>query len=99
MSLDERRDLRAPLSVAIDGGAPAEIQPLVGGGTITIAGGLADGPHTAVLRGAELPSEVFLVGRAAPSPWLWTLAPALIVLALVVVGGQIGRVLLSWRRV
>jgi hypothetical protein len=91
------RGMRAPLSVAIDGGAPAEFQPLVGAGTSIIAGGLADGPHTAVLRGAELPSDVFLVGRAAPWPWLWMIVPALLMLALAVVGGLIGRVVLSWR--
>jgi hypothetical protein len=89
------RGMRAPLSVAIDGGAPAELQPLVGGGTITVASGLADGPHTATLRGAEQPSTLFMVGRDAPLPWLWTLLPVLIVLALAIVGARIGQVVLA----
>jgi hypothetical protein len=77
--------MKAPLSVAIDSGAPADINPLVGGGTLTVASGLPDGQHTAVLRGPA-PPEAFLVGRASPLLWLWVLAPALIVAALVLVG-------------
>jgi hypothetical protein len=87
------RNMRAPLEVAIDDQGAVAFNPLVGGGTTTIASGLSDGPHTATLQTAELPSDLFLVGRAPPLPWLWVFAPALIVLALVLVGGLLGRAL------
>ncbi len=77
--------MKAPLTVTIDGGAPVDFNPLVGGGVVTIAGQLPDGEHTAMLRGAA-PPEAFLVGRTPPRPWLWALAPALIVAGLVLVG-------------
>ncbi|MFL5800308.1 MAG: cellulase family glycosylhydrolase [Roseiflexaceae bacterium] len=77
--------MKAPLTVTIDGGAPVDFNPLVGGGVVTIAGQLPDGEHTAMLRGAA-PPEAFLVGRTPPLPWLWALAPALIVAGLVLVG-------------
>jgi hypothetical protein len=84
--------MQAPLTVAIDGGAPVGFNPLIGGGTVTIAGQMPDGIHTAVLRGPA-PPGAFLVGRAPPLPWLWVLAPALIVAGLVLVGALIARVL------
>jgi hypothetical protein len=73
--------------VAIDGGAPLDLNPLVGGGTFQVAAQLSDGTHTAILRAPGGLPNAFLVGRAPPLPWLWTLAPALVVLALAVVGG------------
>jgi hypothetical protein len=85
--------LRAPLQVAIDGGAPLDLNPLVGGGTLLIAQHLPDGPHTAIVRAPGGLPAAFLVGRAPPLPWLWTLAPALIVAALAVVGGLAMRAL------
>jgi hypothetical protein len=84
--------MRAPLRVTIDGGTAADFNPLVGGGTVTIAARLSDEEHTAIVHGAASP-EAFLVGRAPPLPWLWALAPAFIVLALVVVNGLLGRAL------
>ncbi len=77
--------LVSPLTISIDGGAPIHLNPLVGGGTLTIATGLADGPHTALIEGPR-PPEAFLVGRARPLPWLWSLAPALLLAGLAVVG-------------
>lgn len=77
--------MRAPLTVTIDGGAARDVNPLVGGGTLTIAQGLPDTVHTAVLRGPA-PPEAFVVGRAPPLPWFWLLAPALVVGGLVLVG-------------
>jgi hypothetical protein len=87
--------LRAPLQVAIDGGAPIDLNPLVGGGTLTIAERLPDGTHTASVRAPGGLPEAFLVGHAPPLPWLWTLAPGLIVLALAVVGGLTMRALID----
>jgi hypothetical protein len=87
--------LRAPLQAAIDGGAPLDLNPLVGGGTLPIAERLPDGPHTAVVRAPGGLPEAFLVGRAPPLPWLWALAPALITLGLVAVGGLTMRALVD----
>jgi polysaccharide biosynthesis protein PslG len=87
--------LRAPLQVAIDGGALLDLNPLLGGGTIPIAQQLPDGTHTAVVRAPGGLPAAFLVGRAPPLPWLWSLAPTLLVLALIVVGGLAMRALVG----
>jgi hypothetical protein len=84
---------QAPLNVSIDGGAPANVDPSAG--ALTVATGLADGQHTATLRGAGAPPAGFLVGRDPPLPWFWSLVPALLVLALVAVGGLIGGALVG----
>jgi hypothetical protein len=36
-----------------------------------------------------------MVGRAAPLPWLWVLAPALLLAALVVIGALLMRALIA----
>jgi hypothetical protein len=89
------RQLPSPVEVALDGGAPAAYNPDVEGGAIVVASGLADGPHTAVIRGAHGPPGVFLVGRAQPLPWVWTAAPVLLVGTLVVVGALLMRMLVG----
>jgi len=70
-----------PFSVMIDGGTPASTAT-----GAMLASDLRDGTHTALVRGSGDPPQVFLVGRKRPLPWLWTLAPALLVLGLLVVG-------------
>jgi hypothetical protein len=80
-------DIRQPLSVAVDGGPPAEFTPHVELHTpMVVAGGLADGEHVAVVRAPYGLPEVFLVGRARPLGWLWTLTPALLVAGLTLTG-------------
>jgi hypothetical protein len=64
---------------------------------VAIAHGLADGPHTALIRSAAAP-EAFVVGRDAPAPWLWPSAAALLLAALAAVGALIGVALLERRR-
>ena len=66
------------------------LNPLMERRVLPIAEGLADGKHSAIIRSANGPPSAFLVGRAAPLPWLWVLAPALLLIALVVVGALIG---------
>ena len=69
-------------SVSIDGGAPVAVT-LAGAQTpVTVAQGLADAPHTALVQAPAAP-ELFVVGRAPPLAWLWTLAPALLIAGLV----------------
>jgi hypothetical protein len=89
------RQLPGPVEVALDGGVPAAYNPDVEGGAIMVANGLAAGPHTAVIRGANGPPGVFLVGRAQPLPWVWTVAPMLLVGALVVLGALTMRALIG----
>ena len=85
------RNLAGPFEVAIDGGAPATMNPDVEGGTVAVASSLADGPHTAVVRSANGPPGVFVVGRAQPYEWAWIVVPALLVVALAIVGALILR--------
>jgi hypothetical protein len=81
----------APLEVAVDGGTPVALPP--GAEQVIVASGLAEGDHTAVVRG-ERPPDAFLVGREQPLAWAWWLTPALLTVALAVVGAlAMGRVL------
>jgi hypothetical protein len=78
-------NLKAPLSVAVDGGMSIKINPLIGSGTLTITAGLPDRVHTAIVQGNSAP-EGFLIGREPLLPWFWALAPALIVIGLALTG-------------
>jgi hypothetical protein len=89
------RRLAGPVEVAVDGGAPATSNPDVEGGTTVVAAGLADGPHTALIRSPAGPPGVFLVGRDRPLPWVWVLAPALLIGALALAGARAMRLLLT----
>jgi hypothetical protein len=77
-------DLRAPLTIAIDGGPPRSINPLVGGGVLEITNGLADSEHTAIIQSDGEPPQAFLVGRARPLALLWPALAAALIVALVV---------------
>jgi hypothetical protein len=46
---------------------------------------LTDGVHTCIIRSAVAPDS-FVVGRERPLPWVWTLAPALLTVALACAG-------------
>jgi hypothetical protein len=87
------RGMHGPLSVAIDGGPPSQFNPPVEGGTLLIRAGLEDGTHTALVRGGPTPPDSFLVGRDAPQPWLWALAPLLLLAGLAAVGALTMRAL------
>jgi hypothetical protein len=87
-------DLRGPVEVSIDGEPPRAMNPLMERRALPIAEALADTEHTAIVRSENGPPGAFMVGRAAPMPWLWTLAPALLLAALVVVGALAGRALI-----
>jgi hypothetical protein len=89
--------LRAPLRVTIDGGETLDLNPLVGGGTLPIAQQLPDEIHTAVIHAPGGLPAAFMVGRAPPLPWVWTVAPALITVALAVVGALVMRALIDRR--
>lgn len=82
--------------VVIDGGPPIHVE-LGGAGVVAVADRLADGTHTALVQVATNPPQAFLVGRARPLPLFWTLAPALLVLGLLVVGA-LGMLALLGRR-
>ncbi len=78
------------VTVALDGGAPAELD-LAGPDTaVRVAAGLPDTTHTVLVSGSGVPAA-FLVERDPPQPWLWTLAPALLIGALAAVGALIAR--------
>ncbi len=85
--------MHGPIEIALDGQAPVNVNPDVEGGPVTVASGLSDGVHTVVLSGANGPPHTFVVGRAQPLPWLWTLAPMLLLAALALVGGLTMRAL------
>ena len=82
--------------MTLDGGPPRQIRPDVEGGVVTPVSGLSDGVHTLVLRGENGPPRAFIVGRDQPLPWLWTLAPALLLVALAIVGALTMRALADW---
>lgn len=89
------RKMTGPAEVAIDGAAAVSINPDVEGGSVTAASALADVTHTAVVRSPNGPPGVFIVARAQPWPWLWALAPALLLAALVVVGALLMRAMIG----
>jgi hypothetical protein len=80
-----------PMEIALDGKAPLQVNPDVEGGPVTIASGLSDSVHTVVLSGTNGPPRLFVVARAQPLPWLWTIVPALLLAALTLTGGLIMR--------
>jgi polysaccharide biosynthesis protein PslG len=76
------RGMRAPLTAQLDDGTPLVLTPRVEDHTPVVAAtGLAYGDHVALVAG-ERPPEAFLVSRARPLAWLWTLAPALLIAGL-----------------
>lgn len=79
--------LNAPAGVSIDGGAAVQVTSSVDGSPVVIASGLTDGLHIFEIQSAAAP-EYFVVGREQPLPWVWTLTPAVITLALASVGSQ-----------
>ncbi|KPV50273.1 hypothetical protein SE17_27895 [Kouleothrix aurantiaca] len=91
------RGMTGPVEAAIDGGAARTLTPDPEGGAVSLASGLPDGEHTLVLRSPNGAPAVFLVGRAQPLAWLWVLAPALLLLALAVVGALISLRVAGWR--
>jgi hypothetical protein len=88
-------DLRGPVEVTVDGGPARALNPLMERRVLPIAEGLPDREHIVVVRSANGPPGAFIVGRAAPLPWLWGLAAALLLLALLVVGALAMRALLE----
>jgi hypothetical protein len=87
-------DPRGPIEISIDGGPARAMNPLMERRVLPIAEELADGEHTALIHSANGPPSAFLVGRAAPLPWLWALSPALLLIALVVAGALSMRALI-----
>ncbi|MFQ3633554.1 cellulase family glycosylhydrolase [Roseiflexus sp.] len=77
--------LNAPAWVSIDGGMAALVEPPADGRSVIVASGLADTVHVGEVRSGVAP-EWFVVGRERPFPWVWTLTPTLIVLALASAG-------------
>jgi hypothetical protein len=91
-------DVRGPFDVAIDDQPPVALNPLMERTVRPIPDGLADGQHVAVIRSDNGPPGGFLVGRAAPLPWLWVLAPSLLLTVLVIVGALLGRAVIVGSR-
>jgi hypothetical protein len=87
-------DPRGPLEIVIDNQPSRSLNPLVERRMLPIAEGLTAGVHSAVVRSPNGPPSAFMVGRAAPLPWLWLLAPALLIAAVVLVGALAGRALI-----
>ena len=83
-----RREQLGSLGLA---GPSRALNPLMERRVLPIAEGLAAGEHVAVIHSANGPPGAFMVGRAAPLPWLWVLVPALLLLALVVTGALLCR--------
>jgi hypothetical protein len=86
--------LNAPAEVRLDGGIVRQIEPSSDHSPVVIASGLTDDVHTFEIRSVAAP-ERFFVGRERPLPWVWTLTPVLMTLALAYVGAltmiEIGR--------
>lgn len=80
--------LNAPAEISVNGGTMQRISPSGDGGLASITAGLPDDVHVLEIRSAVAP-EHFVVGRERPLPWVWTLAPVLITLALAYVGVQV----------
>jgi hypothetical protein len=91
-------DLRGPIEIAIDNQPQRAMNPLMERRILPIAAGLTAGVHSAVIRSANGPPSAFMVGRESPLPWLWVLAPALLIAALVFVGALAGRALIVGNR-
>jgi polysaccharide biosynthesis protein PslG len=85
---------RGPVEISIDGAPPHAMNPLMERSVLPITEGLPEGLHTAIVRSANGPPGAFIVGRAAPLMWVWLLAPALLLMALVLVGALAMRALL-----
>lgn len=77
-------------TVALDGGAPLTVA--LGGAPVSVAEGLPDTLHTALIQAPAAP-DLFVVSRTPPLAWLWTLAPALLIAALVLLGALTARAL------
>jgi hypothetical protein len=86
-------DPRGPIEIAIDNAQPRAMNPLMERSLLPIADRLTEGEHSAVIHSPNGPPGAFVVGRAAPLPWLWSLAPALLIGGLVVVGALAMRAL------
>jgi polysaccharide biosynthesis protein PslG len=87
--------LVGPVEVSVDGGAPTPSNPDVHGAAITVASGLADTRHTAIVRSENGAPGVFIVSRAAPLAWAWAVVPALLIAGLVVAGALAMRTLVD----
>ncbi len=88
------RGMAGPVEVSIDGGVGRSYNPDVEGGAITVVSGLGDGQHTLRVNSPNGAPRTFLVSRDRPLAWLWLLAPALLLLALALVGGAAARALI-----
>ncbi|NOK60676.1 MAG: polymerase [Chloroflexi bacterium AL-W] len=78
---------RGSFQVTINESMPIDIS-LDGGEIVEVARDLPDGVvHMARVEDAGEPPEVFVVGRTPPVPWFWTLAPAVVLIALIIVSG------------
>ncbi len=76
----------SPAEISINGGAPLNVRPGVEGQFVTVASGLADTTHTALVRVESTHPTVFRVERQQPWPLLWVLAPLVLLAALIGVG-------------
>ena len=81
--------------VTIDDDASVDVTLAGPGRAVPVAQKLGDGTHTAVIQGTAGVPDVFIVGRAPPLPWLWTLGPALLIAGLVLTGALTARALID----
>ena len=71
----------APVSIRIDAQPPQRYNPAPDSAFISIAEGLVDGEHRAMIESDQAPQS-FLVSRNPPLPWLWNLIPLVFIAAL-----------------
>ena len=71
----------APVSISIDAQPPQRYNPAPDSAFISIAEGLVDGEHRAMIESDQAPQS-FLVSRNPPLPWLWNLIPLVFIAAL-----------------
>ncbi len=84
--------LRSAASIQIDNSVPISVS--AADDVQTVASGLAEGTHTAVIE-TGMPPATFLVGRAQPLPWLWTWGAGVLIVALVLDGALLAWALVS----
>ncbi len=70
-----------PISISIDAQLPQTYNPSPDSAFISIADGLVDGEHRALIESDQAPQS-FMISRKRPLPWLWSLVPLLLIVGL-----------------
>ena len=79
--------------VRIDGGAALSIAGVGQDQPVRVGGELGSGVHIAQVQSSTAAPTVFIVGHTPPLPWIWTAAPALLIVLLTLTGGVLGQAL------